>query len=481
MKYAGIDIGTTTISAVLIDGSGRELCHYTVPNDSALHGENSWERLQDAERITEICQDLINRIRRDAGTFNGHSALAGIGLTGQMHGIVYFDQNGRAVSPLITWQDGRGDAWLSGTEDSHRGDAAFCGNAYGGGDADTACGRIRKLTGWKTATGFGLVTVYADGLSGKIPDRAAGIGTIEDYVAMHLTGRTRALLHPSNAASLGFYHHDSGFDRESLKTLGIPKQLIPEIAKMECGVGSMRCGEEEIPVSIPIGDNQASFLGSVGAEEDVLINIGTGSQMSALSDRYLSIAGLECRPFVGGRYLINGSSLCGGYAYSILERFYRSVFRMAGIEAPDHLMQLMDRAAEGLPKGTRVKFDTRFRGTREDSRLTAAVTNIHEETMTAGDLSYACMEGIARELYDFYTLLPDGFHSDKPMAASGNGPRNSRIECRIIEKVFGREIRITSSAEEAAYGAALFSLHTAGGRTLEEVRRLIRYTDRVSG
>lgn len=144
MKYAGIDIGTTTISAVLIDGSGRELCHYTVPNDSALHGENSWERLQDAERITEICQDLINRIRRDAGTFNGHSALAGIGLTGQMHGIVYFDQNGRAVSPLITWQDGRGDAWLSGTEDSHRGDAAFCGNAYGGGDADTACGRIRK-------------------------------------------------------------------------------------------------------------------------------------------------------------------------------------------------------------------------------------------------------------------------------------------------------------------------------------------------
>lgn len=41
MKYAGIDIGTTTISAVLIDGSGREFCHYTVPNDSALHGKTA--------------------------------------------------------------------------------------------------------------------------------------------------------------------------------------------------------------------------------------------------------------------------------------------------------------------------------------------------------------------------------------------------------------------------------------------------------
>ena len=42
---------------------------------------------------------------------------ASIGLTGQMHGIVYLDREGRCISPLYTWQDGRGN--LPDYEEAH--------------------------------------------------------------------------------------------------------------------------------------------------------------------------------------------------------------------------------------------------------------------------------------------------------------------------------------------------------------------------
>lgn len=106
MKVIGIDIGTTTVSAVVLepDGHGGQklLTSRTIANGSFLKGAD-WERIQDAEKLTDKAKAVLDEL------LAAYPETEAIGLTGQMHGIVYTDREGRAVSPLYTWEDGRGD------------------------------------------------------------------------------------------------------------------------------------------------------------------------------------------------------------------------------------------------------------------------------------------------------------------------------------------------------------------------------------
>lgn len=84
-----------------------------------------------------------------------------------------------------------------------------------------------------------------------------------------------------------------------------------------------------IPVSVAIGDNQASFLGSVrDMENSVLANVGTGSQITFAAKRAEIMPGLELRPCTDGYLLQVGSSLCGGRALALLEEFFRKTAEM---------------------------------------------------------------------------------------------------------------------------------------------------------
>ena len=57
--------------------------------------------------------------------------------------------------------------------------------------------------------------------------------------------------------------------------------------------------------------------------------MGTGGQISILSDQYFAEKGIEARPFLNGKYLLVGSSLCGGKSYALLEQFFRRVVKAA--------------------------------------------------------------------------------------------------------------------------------------------------------
>ena len=58
---------------------------------------------EDADKILVKCKNILEEYLSE------QEDIVSIGVTGQMHGIVYVDENGVAVSPLYTWQDGRGD------------------------------------------------------------------------------------------------------------------------------------------------------------------------------------------------------------------------------------------------------------------------------------------------------------------------------------------------------------------------------------
>src|SRR5204862_82147 len=83
----------------------------------------------------------------------------------------------------------------------------------------------------------------------------------------------------------------------------------------------------------------------VGDRDDtVLVNVGTGGQVSVWSDEFRYDPMLETRPFPGGGYLLACVGLCGGRSYAALERFYRQVGeQLLGGAAGEPLYAIMNR------------------------------------------------------------------------------------------------------------------------------------------
>ena len=478
MKTIGIDIGTTTISLVCRSG---EICAVrTIQNDSALQTDagaqadrnlqlfTEAQRVQDPQRIAEIVLEALDVMLSE------HPDVCCIGLTGQMHGIVYTDREGKSVSPLYTWQDQQGNVPLP--------------------DGKTMVQRIREETGmqaasgqqvktsFRVASGYGLVTHLCLQSTRRLPADYGCVCTIPDYIGMLLTGRKSPLMHTSMAASLGFYDvRNNCFDRAALEAVSIDTAILPQVTEQIEVLGTFR----GIPVMTAIGDNQASFLGSVGLREGVpLINIGTGGQISVMSGRYIEAAGIETRPLIDGSFLCVGASLCGGRAYAILEKFFREYAAAAGCAAGSQSdaggpnaagsqYEIMSRLAEEAYE-TSLIVNTQFQGTRANPEERGSILNISEDNFTPGGLIVGVLQGISRELYDMYSAiqaetgeqgtLPADSESETDdkravIIGSGNGLRRNPLLQRIIEKMFDAQLVIPDLEEEAACGAAWVAEH----------------------
>jgi sedoheptulokinase len=501
MRTIGIDIGTTTLSIALLEpGAGKVIEVKTVANTSSIESENPYERIQDPEIILRLCKELLHEI---AGTHT-LDQVNGIGVTGQMHGIVYLDSGGDAVSPLFTWQDERGNQLLDGDAEEQGQGLSYA----------TLAG---QKTDYPLASGFGSITHFYNTVKGLIPKEAACFCTIADYIGMKLSGNSKPLLHPSMAASLGLYDlKRKCFDEEAINKLGMDFSFFPETSHDECLIGST---DEGIAVSIALGDNQASFLGATaymtlsstskaepseyeaGYSKDtaeslrdktetskdktesskdntesskdkteslkpsILLNIGTGGQISIYSENLGEAKGGEYRPYLKDSFIWAGSPLCSGYSYSLLKDFFEKTLELFGATPTVDLYQGMNQAGESLYKGsceysktTSLKVDTRFRGTRTDPRRRGSITNIAEEELQPDYFILGFLKGIAGELYEFYQSF---LHSDPSFAkdsyaliGSGNGLRKNPLLRRICSDIFGKELKLSSVPEEAACGSA---------------------------
>lgn len=436
MKAIGIDIGTTTISAVVLDTEKQKVIEArTIQNGSFIKSDNEWERIQDVSVILRKAVQVLDEY------LDSYEGVASIGLTGQMHGIVYLDRNGQYVSPLYTWQDGRGNLPLSGTQ--------------------SLTEEIYQKYGVRVPAGYGLVTHIYNVRMGLVPENAASLCTIPDCLGVVLTGRKRPMIHISNAASLGCYDAVKNcFMTEVLSACGADPDMLPEVTSEFSVLGHYR----GIPVTAALGDNQASFLGSVGIKEHtLLLNMGTGGQISVLSDQYYEAPGIEARPFVKDKYLLVGSSLCGGRAYAILERFLRSYMKAAGAEeqAQYEIMEKLAEAGSHSVHGLDVV--TAFKGTRVNPSLRGSITGIDEDNFTPENLIYGVLHGMAKELYDMYQQIYKGTGIPaKHLIASGNGLRKNAVLQQIFCKLFGSEMELAVYEEEAACGAAVSSSMSIG-------------------
>ena len=210
-------------------------------------------------------------------------------------------------------------------------------------------------------------------------------------------------------------------------------------------------------MSVAIGDNQAAFIGSVTEpEHTVLVNIGTGSQISMLTDKPLKGGHplVESRPFDGERYLLAGSCLCGGRAYAMLEYFFRKYLSVSGVSDVSQYSLLNHLADKGWQQGNILSVKTTFCGTRADPTVRGQIEGIGEENFTPEAMAAGVLCGMADELYDLFRMMPK--RPVHVLMASGNAVRKNPVLQRILSDRFGLVLQIPPYTEEAACGAALF-------------------------
>ena len=422
MSYLGLDIGTTSICVVVTDGAGELFFCESAQNESGA-------AVQNPERIWDICTNLLER------AFAACPDIAGIGVCGQMHGVLYLDAGGRPVSPLYTWQDESGNEIMPG----------------GGTYAEA----LTDLTGHAMASGFGCTTLFLRARKGIVPTGAAQICTIHDYVAMRLCGLARPVMHASDAASFGLFDLKKlQFDMEAIRAAGLPEDLFPGVTADFDVLGT----HKNIPVTLAVGDNQASFLGA--AEEPgrtVLVNVGTGSQCS-LTSAYVPPerlpSGAELRPLCGEQYLYVGSALCGGRAFALAKDFFVRCAQFFGMELSDGAVYAaMDNLLKENPPPleSRLRVDTQFAGTRRNPGLRGSVTGIGTDNFTPAHLLWGLVEGMAEELCGFYR---DSGKTRSLLVGAGNGLRKNAALRQALESRFGMPLAVPSYGEEAARGAA---------------------------
>ena len=227
--------------------------------------------------------------------------LSGLGSQGRCMELSMLTKKGNCVSPLYTWQDARG---------------SICD-----GDQIPLTEEIRERCKIHAASGYGLVTHIYNIRHNLVPDSALSFCTIMDYFGMHLTERKKPLVHVSNAAGLGFFDsRKMCFEKEKLAEMGVDVNWLPDVCT-EIAKNWVHTEDGQLQL-------QSETTRQASLAQQVMRRIHYWSIWEP-ADRFLFFPvsnfagdGIEARPFLNGKYLLAGASLCGGKAYALLEQVF---------------------------------------------------------------------------------------------------------------------------------------------------------------
>lgn len=473
--YLGLDVGTTKVAATIVDAAtGAQLAVESAPQPDpfpAPPGRSEWD--------ARLVRDQALAVGRAAVAASGRAGeIAAIGVTGQQHGGLLVStapgDDLRPLTPLIGWQDKRVD---EPGADGVSTLAALHARLAGLNTRDTGCA---------IASGFLGTTLFWLAGRDELPTRDARATFVPDYLVASLCG-TLPVTDPTDAGGAGLFDAAHGrWHADMLAALDLPEALLPPVmptGALRGGLGAAGAAALGLPTGVPVmnalGDNQASFFGSVGAATDaLLVNVGTGGQISAIAPRFARGALLETRPYLAGGYLLVGAGSVGGKSYALLRDFFRQVGRdLFGVKPPDDLYPAMNALAAAVPPGSDgLRCDPRFGGNRYDPDQRGAFTGLDARTLTPGHLARALLEGVGETFHTLYgTMQGAGVAPRTRLIGSGNGLRQNPLLTAIIAERFGLPLLRPAHREEAAYGAALLAAVATGELTLAEATSRIRY------
>lgn len=458
----GLDIGTSGAKAVVADREGRLLAaataEYPLSQPRPLWSE------QDPADWWRGAREALRAAVAQSGVPAGQ--IAGLGLTGQMHGATFLDAGDQVIRPAILWNDQR--------------TAAACAEITELVGAE----RLIAITGNPALTGFQAPKIVW--LRREEPANYARVASVllpKDYIRLLLTGE-RATDASDAAGTLLLDLRSRDYSQEVLDAFGIPRAWLPRVYEGPEVTGRLRAAVAEelgLPAGLPVvaggGDNAAAAVGTGVVRAGVVSSsIGTSGVLFAHSDGPALDPGGRLHGFchaVPGAYHLMAVTLAAGGAFQWLRDTLRAV-------APDlGFAQLAALAAEAPPGAEGLLFAPYLSGERTphlDPLARGAwvgLTGRHG----LGHMARAVMEGVVFALRDGLEIMRGlGVPADE-IRATGGGGRHA-LWLQLQADIYGAPVQTLAAEEGPAYGAALLAGVGAGvfADVSEAVARGVRVT-----
>jgi sedoheptulokinase len=448
MSLIGLDIGTTTICGVLFSLKEKRAIKTLSLNNHFIENKIPGEYIQDPQRIYLDIKAILDELIDFS-----EQKIEALSLSAQMHGILYVNDEGDPVSPFYTWQNQRGLRQRQGQMLNEI---------------------VSEKLGYRVHSGYGIVTHYSLLEDDEVPKGAAKFCNIGDYIGMRLAGASVPVTDISLGGSMGLVDLQQGTLAGTLKNLPLLDEgILPALVSSTEVLGHYK----GIPVIQALGDNQASFLGSVKEKEtSLLLNYGTSGQVSFYRKEFAQYPHFETRALGNEGYIHVAFSLCGGHSYKILAGFFNSVVELFSVGEPQNILKIMDNLD--------LDFTTKdidclplFLGERGEEKQLAYFKNVTDINFTPANMIKALVQGMIQELFRFYDELPMDVKSGmKTLAGAGNGIRKNRHLIKAAEWTYKKPLFLLKNSEESCLGAVInagkgvgiFKDYSEGARAIVE-------------
>ena len=444
----GIDVGTTGSKSLLINEKGQVIASATV--EYPMYTPQPQWAEQNPEDWWQATAESIRQVLAQSGA--NASQVAGIGLTGQMHGLVLLNKNGTVLRPCIMWNDQRTGpqcAWITDKVGSKR---------------------VLQLTGNPVLPGFTAPKIiWVREHEPQVYEQAAKVLLPKDYIRYRLTGEFATEVSDASGTSL-FDVGQRRWSQEMLEALDIPAEWLPECYESPVVSGRISRAVAEItglqagtPVVGGGGDQAAQAVGSGIIESGLVsVTVGTSGVVFASTDEFTVEPEGRLHAFchaVPNKWHLMGVMLSAGGSF----RWYRDALGQTEKEVASLIgkdpYELLTAEAARAPAGSEglifLPYLTGERTPYPDPNARGVFMGLtlrHDKA----HLVRAVLEGVAYGLRDSLELMRDLGVEISQIRASGGGAR-SDLWRQILADVFDTELVVINVTEGAAYGAALLA------------------------
>ncbi|HEV2604560.1 MAG TPA: xylulokinase [Microvirga sp.] len=428
----GIDVGTSAIKAVLVDGDQTVVAEAAVRLD-VQRPRALWSE-QDPQAWWSAVEAAVARLKHDAPQAFG--AVRAIGLSGQMHGAVLLGSDDRPLRHAILWNDGRSFAEAEALNRDHA--------------------ALPSVTGVLAMPGFTAPKLVW--LARHEPETFAAIRTVllpKDYVRVRLTGER--VTEMSDAAGTWWLDEAArDWSDAALAATGLDRRHMPRLVEGSEPAGMLRAAVAEawgLPPGIVVaggaGDAAAGAIG-LGAVQDgaAFVSLGTSGQLFVTTSAYRPAPETLVHAFahaVPRRWFQMGAMLNGASVLAFTAELLGSPIAELLVEAeaafygPSDLLMLPYLTGERTP--------------HNDPHARGVIFGLTPSTSRA-DLIQAALEGVAFSFADAKLSLERSGTRIEGAGVIGGGARSALL-VRILANVLRMPLTRYSGGDKGpAFGAA---------------------------
>jgi xylulokinase len=441
----GIDVGTSSVKAILIDVAGNRLADFARPVVMSRPAAGY------AEQNPSDWTDGVHAALAEFACRYDLSRLVGIGLTSQVNTHVFVGPGGTALIPAITWQDTRCAA-----------DAAALGEQISAAQQTAWLGRPVPIDASHALSRMAYVARVHPGIYAK----TRHVLLPKDYCVMQLTGAVY-----SDAISAVRLAGPGGYVDELLDLVPRSRELLPVLHRFHHIAGRVREGMPcaGTPVVVGTMDAWAGMFGSgVLNDGEAMYQSGTSEILGIVSSTENVTPGVIVFPPYQGVVLHAAPTQSGGAALQWLSgALGKTPAQLSALAAESEL-------SEAVPL-----FLPHLQGERApiwDSASRGAFARIDAQT-GAAELARSVMQGVAFSARWAFQALQESSGRTVLQANISGGGAHSDTWCQIRADALGFALQRTTVRDAAALGAAILAGlgAEAVGSIAEAVRQLVKF------